>query len=250
MQDQDKEFTPSDAEESAGQGLTAEPVDIFSEQQDKALTGELAEDAEETETAQEEETRARRIFRKFIRWTVGLLVVFGLGFLAAVFSIYTPKVNELERSENDVSNAGITIQDLENQAAALQDQIDGLNGQINTLNQKIDGLENANQTLRDDQNDFNLHIALLKARVEVVSAQVEIFDENPAQARVLLENTDQTLTEIESLLPDDLKDVVAPLKTRLDLAISEIDTDPETAIDDLSILAGDLLEIENALFGE
>ena len=250
MQDQDKELTPTPSEEGADQDMTAEPVEIFSESEAPALDEDPSGSADESEPPQKEETRARRMFRTFIRWTVGLLVVFGLGFLAAVFSIYSTKVEELEQSKSDVSNAGTTIQDLESQVAALQDQIDGLNGQINTLNQKIEDLENQNQALLETHNGFNLHIALLRARVDVVSAQVEIFDENPAQARVLLENTDQTLTEIETLLPDDLKDVVTPLRTRLDLAISEIDTDPETAIDDLGILAGDLLEIENALFGE
>ena len=72
----------------------------------------------------------------------------------------------------------------------------------------------------------------------------------PAQARILLANTDQNLATIQELLPNDLQDVVTPLQTRLELAIGEIDADPETAIDDLGILAGDLLEIENALFGD
>ncbi|MFN2152560.1 MAG: hypothetical protein ACK2T5_13235, partial [Anaerolineales bacterium] len=85
---------------------------------------------------------------------------------------------------------------------------------------------------------------------EVISAQVELYDQNPAQARILLANTDQNLATIQELLPNDLQDVVTPLQTRLELAIGEIDADPETAIDDLGILAGDLLEIENALFGD
>ena len=133
---------------------------------------------------------------------------------------------------------------------SLQDQISGLNGDISTLNQQIADLETQNQDLAAQQDSFNLQIALLNARADVVSAQVELYENNPAQARVLLESASQTLTTIENLLPEELKDVVAPLQNRLELAIGEIEDNPETAIADLSILAGDLLEIENALFDD
>jgi len=250
MQDQEKEFVSPESEENLDNKMKAEPVEIFPETEEMDTT-EASDISSEDETPlPREESRSRRFFRKVIRWTAGLLVIFGLGFLTAVFTIYTPKVDELGQSQNDLSGAGITITDLENQISTLQNQIDELNGQIDTLNQEIDGLEAKNQALQADQDSFNLNIALLKARSEVVSAQVELYAGNLAQARILLQSTDQTLTTIETLLPDDLKDVVTPLRTRLELAISEIDTDPETAIKDLGILAGDLLEIENALFGD
>ncbi|HBX68493.1 MAG TPA: hypothetical protein DEH25_03675 [Chloroflexi bacterium] len=246
MQDQENEIISPESTESPEPNMSAEPVDIFPETEGAEETEETGDDKTDQP---KEETRSRLFFRKVIRWTAGLLLVFGLGFLAAIFSIYNPKVDELGKSQNEIKSASDTISELEGQIAALQDQISRLNGQIDTLNQNITNLEEQNQALVAEQNDFNLHIALLKARADITNAQVEIFDGNPAQAKVLLQSTDQTLTAIESLLPDDLKDVVAPLHTRLNLALGEIENDPETAIDDLSILAGDLLEIENALFG-
>jgi regulator of replication initiation timing len=249
MQDQENDnFSPESSEDPAT-GLKAESLEISPEPEVISDADQVAS-VEADSALPKEESRSRRFFRKVIRWTAGLLVIFGLGFLAAIFTIYTPKVDELDQSKRDLDQAGSTITGLEDQIAALQDQIDGLDGQIDTLNQKITDLETQNQALLAEQAGFNLHIALLKTRADVVSAQVELFDQNPAQARILLANTDQNLATIESLLPDDLKDVVTPLQTRLELAINEIDTDPETAIDDLGILAGDLLEIENALFSE
>jgi hypothetical protein len=197
-----------------------------------------------------EESRTRKAFRKFIRWTVGLLIVFGLGFLAAIFTIYNQKVDELDQSKGDLSTAGSTITELEAQISDQQDQINSLNAQIDTLNQTITDLETQNEELIAEQDGFQLQIALLRARADVVSAQVELYNENPAKARVLLEGVNQTLDNIETLLPEDLKDVVTPLKSRLELAVGGLESDPETAIADLSILAADLLEIENALFGE
>jgi FtsZ-binding cell division protein ZapB len=250
MQDQEKEFISPEADDSPQSNTKAEPVEIFPETEGIAETEGLDSTLEDETPSPKEETRARRFFRKVIRWTAGLLVVFGLGFLAAVFTIYTPKVDELGQSQNEINQAGDTITSLEDQISTLQNQIDELNNQIDNLNQEIEDIEAQKQALKADQDSFNLHIALLKARSDVVSSQVEIYAGNLPQARVLLQNTDQTLNTIETLLPDDLKDVVAPLRTRLELAISEIDTDSETAIKDLGILAGDLLEIENALLGD
>lgn len=211
---------------------------------------ETVDDVDEKSAESKEESRARRIFRNFIRWTVGLLIVFGLGFLAAIFTIYNQKVSELDQSKGDLSSAGTTIKDLEIQISALQIQIDNLNAQIDSLNQTITDLEAQNEELVSEQDGFNLQNALLRGRADVVSAQVELFNENPAKARVMLESVSQTLDTIESLLPEDLKDVVAPLKSRLELAVGGLETDTNTAIADLGILAADLLEIEDALFGE
>jgi hypothetical protein len=199
---------------------------------------------------QKEESHSRKVFRKFIRWTFGLLVVFGLGYLAAIFTIYTPKVDELDQSGKNLNNAQSTIMELESEINTQQNEIDRLGGQINNLEAEKSNLETENQALVDQQIGFQLQIALLKTRSDVISAQVELYQENPAQARLVLDSASQNLTTVESLLPDDLKDVVSPLQNRLELAVGEIEDDPETAIADLAILAGDLLEIENALFNE
>ena len=197
-----------------------------------------------------EESRSRRVFRKIIRWTFGLLIVFGMGFLAAVSTIYTLKVDELDQSHKNLDGAETTIIKLEAEIIAQQEEIDSLNTQINTLEIKISNLEAENLELAEHQTGLYLQIALLETRADVISAQVALYQENPAQARLLLESASQNLTTIKSLLPEDLKDVVSPLQNRLELAVGEIDDDPETAIADLGILAGDLLEIENALFNE
>jgi septal ring factor EnvC (AmiA/AmiB activator) len=199
---------------------------------------------------QKYESRSRIVFRKFIRWTFGLLIVFGLGYLTAIFTIYTPKVDELDQSGKNLDNAQSTILELESEINSQQNEIDRLGAQISNLEGENSNLETENQALVEEQSGFQLQIAMLKTRSDVISAQVELYQENPAQARLLLDSASQNLTMVESLLPDDLKDVVSPLQNRLELALGEIEDDPETAIADLAILAGDLLEIENALFNE
>jgi uncharacterized coiled-coil DUF342 family protein len=199
---------------------------------------------------QKEESHSRTVFRKFIRWTFGLLIVFGVGFLAATFTIYTQKVDELDQSRNNFDRAQTTITELESEINAQHNEIDRLGDQISNLESEVSDLETENQALVEKQTEFHLQITLLKTRSDVISAQVELYQENPAQARLLLESASQNLTTVGSLLPDDLKDVISPLQNRLELALGEIEDDLETAIADLAILAGDLLEIENALFSE
>ena len=225
-----------------------------------SMQSEIEQDQAKIENGeiQKEESHSRTVFRKFIRWTFGLLVIFSLGYLTAIFTIYTPKVDELEKSGKNLENAQSTIADLESEINTQQNEIDRLGVQIqnleteiSNLETEISNLETKNQELNDklveEQSKYYLQITLLKTRSDVISAQVAIYQENPAQARLLLDSARQNLNTVGSLLPDDLKDVVSPLQNRLELAVGEIEDDPETAISDLAILAGDLLKIENAL---
>jgi hypothetical protein len=219
---------------------------------------EQDQSTEENEEILKEESHSRTVFRKFIRWTFGLLIVFGLGFLTAIFTFYSQKVDELDQSGKILDSAQSTITGLESEINAQQNEIDRLGVQIqnleteiSNLETEISNLETKNQELEDqlveEQSKYYLQITLLKTRSDVISAQVAIYQENPAQARLLLDSASQNLTTVGSLLPEDLKDVVSPLQNRLELAMGEIEDDPETAIADLAILAGDLLKIENAL---
>ena len=58
----------------------------------------------------------------------------------------------------------------------------------------------------------------------------------------------ESLLEIESLLPTEYQDAVQPMHERLQIVLDEIGSDSNNAIDDLDILAGDLLELEVVLF--
>ncbi|MFC1996904.1 hypothetical protein ACFLXI_04760, partial [Chloroflexota bacterium] len=123
-------------------------------------TNERAMDSDEAVPAFKEESRSRRVFRKLIRWSVGLLIVFGLGFLTAIYTIYNPKLDEIDQLKTELDGASTTISDLEATISAQQDEIESLNAQISTLNQQITNLENEKQGLTENQNNSFLIIAL------------------------------------------------------------------------------------------
>jgi len=255
---QDHENDPLTPDESDFSLSDSEPIEETSPSKTKigsaANVSEPVSAVYNEENLPKEESRSRKAFRKFIRWTVGLLVVFGVGFLTAVFVIYNPKVDELDQSKNNLDSAGTTISGLEAQIIDQQDEIDRLKLQVDALNLLIDDLEKELQILSETQSktqdDFNLHIALLKTRMDIANAHIEIYEGNIAQARVLLTKAHQGLTTIESLLPEDWKEVVPRLKSRLDLAIEGINDDPESTMDDLIIISGDLLQINIDHFNE
>ena len=241
---QDHEDSPLNPEESDSESTNQSILQETASSPDIHKSDLSVDDQEEGHST--EESHVRQGFRKFIRWTTGLLIVFGLGFLVAIFTIYNPKIDQLDQLQNELISSKTTISELETEISTQQDDINNLNEQINALNLQVETLEKDKQKLTENQDSINLQIALLRARADVIAAQVKLYEENPSQARVLLESASQTMTIIETLLPDDLKDVVAPLKTRLELAIGGIIADPVTAITDLNKIAGDLREIENA----
>jgi cell division protein FtsL len=201
------------------------------------------EEAVSVEAEVEEESKARQIFRRLIRWTAGLLIIFGLGFITAIFTLYRPAV---QGSEVKIQQLNADINSKESKILDLQNQISDLNNQIAELMP----LEKTNNDLLATQVDFQLHVAILDARVDIATALLSLKEDDNAQALVILDKTDQTLDTIGRLLEPAQRDVVASMTQRLELVMSEIDDDPYAAESDLDVLATNLLQLEDALFSD
>lgn len=203
--------------------------------------GEFVEDKPIADKAVE--SNARRFFRRLIRWTTGLLIIFGLGLLTGIFMIYRPAMGE---SENAVRQITADLEAANDKILDLQTQISDLKTQIADL----EPLEDANAELLAAQDDFRLHIAILEVRVDVASARLPLMAAESAQARVILVKTGESLDLIHELLDPDQQDVAVAMTERLNLVLSEIDDDPYAAESDLDVLATKLLELEDALFSD
>lgn len=189
------------------------------------------------------ESKTRRFFRAFIRWTAGTLIVFGLGFLAAIFLLYRPDLQKAKTVQQDLqaelTQAKDQITELQDQAAGLQDQV--------TL---LKSLKETNDELLIVQQDLELHVAILDARLDVTNAMLALSDQDTARALVILDKTDETLDRIRELLPPEQQDSITALKQRLELVLSEIETDPYAAQSDLDVLATNLLQLEDSLISK
>ena len=143
----------------------------------------------EVETPGEPRGRLHRVFRHGIRWTVGVLIIFGLGLLAGIFLLYRPAVQEAENTSLKFSGELATANQ---RIAELENKISNLNNEITSLQP----LREKNQELVADNEQLRLHIAILDARVDVSNAQLALEADDNAQARVMLNQTSQTLSLI------------------------------------------------------
>jgi predicted RNA-binding protein Jag len=189
-----------------------------------------SEEPEETPQAVTPQSRARRVFQQILRWTFGILIIFGLGFLLAVFTLYLPTRQALNNKENSLRQSSQAVQDIQAKLADAKD------------------IANELQVTQNDLNNATLHNAILGARIDVTGAQLAMAEKQPEKAHLVLGKTGETLKSLEKLVDKSQQKIVSDLESRLILATGEIDTNPYAAQSDLDVLATGLLELENAYF--
>jgi hypothetical protein len=192
---------------------------------------------EETEPAPPDESRLRRFVWRTARWVLGLLVVFMLGFLTAIYGLYRPALNERQSVERQLS-------DSQEETASLQSELDAAQGQIDDLQARIEELS----SLETLNQELELHVNILSARSDVISARLALANDDPSRSRAALARTGETLNTLQDLLAADQSDLVTDMQDRLELVLSEIDEDTFAADSDLGVLERSLLELENDYF--
>jgi len=212
------------------------------DQPDEVIPTTPAPDAPIVETPKAE-SKTRRFLRRLIRWTAGVLIVFGLGFLTSVFLLYRPATQEAKMNSETIA---IERTDAEGRVAGLETQIVDLEAQKTSLQPYKD----LNDELVAEQQGLNLHIGLLDARIDVANALLALSEGDPAQVRVILAKTTETLDTINSLLKPDQQEVTSAMKERLELVLAEVDDDPFAAQSDLDVLGTKLLQLQDSLFSE
>ena len=190
--------------------------------------------AAEAEPAPKPESKIRRFFRSMLRWTLGLLIVLGAGFIAAIFLLYRP----------EITASKIQQAELQTQLTAAEAQIADLEAQINGLSP----LANENKTLVANQMEYELRILLIDARLDVSDALLALAENDPPRAQVVLDRTTDKFAAMKALLPATQSGVVTGMEQRLTLILAEIEDDPYAAQSDLDVLANSLLELEDSLF--
>jgi hypothetical protein len=189
------------------------------------------------------ESKTRAFFRRFLRWSAGLLIVFGLGLIAGIYGLYRPALRESDQiktqleSEIEISNRKIQ---------ELDDQIKGMNSRITELQPYLD----ENEKLLNQQNELQLNIAILKTRLDIANAALALSLDDPAQAQLILEKTNDNLDRINLYLQVDQREVIKDLKTRLEWVLDDIGIDNETAQTDLNVIGAKLLQLEDALINK
>jgi hypothetical protein len=189
-----------------------------------------ASETAETTMPVQPPSRIRLFFARLLRWTVGLLIIFGLGFLVAVFTLYIPS--------QQAGKAG------EAKLKETNQKMETLTGQMSDLS----SVDKKYQQTTADLQKSNLHLLILRARIDVANAQLAMAKNEPEKARLSLNGTPDTLKSLEKSVESGQVKIVTDMQARMTLALSEIDSNPYAALSDLDVLATSLMELENVYF--
>jgi hypothetical protein len=195
---------------------------------------------EKTQTAPElKQTglgRGRRIWRTALIWLVVIAAAFLVGLLADHFVRFKPVNEALQQTQSELSKANLTYSDLESRLASVDE--------------RIATLESDNQVLQSDLDATRAHLELLQVLVDVSNARIALFRDDVAGAKAALMNTPQRLEDLGPSITGYDANLAQSLPQRLNLITLGLDRDVETAKIDLDLFIKDLLEVEEAIFGE
>jgi hypothetical protein len=194
--------------------------------------GAVGEPEEELAEPKPDRIEEPRRLRRFLIWTVGLLVLFALGVVAAWFLQIQPM-----REQNRILTADL---------AEAQQSVESLSDEV----ERLRPLEAENQALAEQVAQLESHIFLLDVLVDVSKAQLELADEDPVAAKDALQGTAKRLKQLEERLSGSDADEVRDMSERLALALREVEADDFAARRDLEILANNLIALEQSIFGE
>lgn len=180
------------------------------------------------------ESRLAKFGRTVMKW----MIVIGASFLAGVLVVYIaffrPAMNRLN---NDIERWSTESQSMVTEIADLQ-------GRIETL----EPMGEENEQLMQEIERLNLRVMILSVINDVTNASLALERENTAEARVSLNNTAENLREIREQLDPTMQQVVEDMETRLENTLEIMERDPDAAKSDFSILAANLIKLENDLF--
>lgn len=175
------------------------------------------------------ESRLRRFVRQLVRWTLGVLILLGIGFVAALLLLYMPLRRQADSRAAELSAAQTRIESLEAQLAEK--------AQLEKLYQKT--LEQVKSA--DFQNN------VLRLEMEIASARIYIYESKLELARTALQNAQAILKALQTSASSAQRTALGEMETRLTLALNGLEKDTYAAQSDLDVLARSLSEFSASL---
>jgi len=177
------------------------------------------------------EKRTLSIWRRMFRFLLVMLIIFGLGALVVIFTLYIPLREQLTSAET-------RIEELSDQSAS----------EINSAKEEIDRLSSIEDKFGDTQAELDellIQNLILKIRLDLISAKLALVSDEPQQASQALSETGGRITDLKKLAGVQQQKNVENLETRLELVLSEIDEETFAAISDLEVMLDIVEELES-----
>ncbi|GAB4472973.1 MAG: hypothetical protein Kow0088_07910 [Anaerolineales bacterium] len=179
--------------------------------------------------APKKEGRLRRFLRQLVRWTLGILILVGIGFVAAILVFYMPLRRENAIQATELSKTQARITELEGQLAE----------KAQLEKQYQDALERLK--MADFQNN------VLNLQVEIASARVYLYENKQELAATALKNAQSILKALQTAASPAQRPALNEMEARLNLAIAGIEKDIYAAQSDLDVLARSLSDFSASL---
>jgi hypothetical protein len=170
-------------------------------------------------------------FRKALRWTTGLIFVFGLGVVTAWFVRVQPQDLQIDDLNDRIQAAEATAEELESQVSTLLP------------------LAVENESILAELSETQLHVDVMRVLVDVTSAEIALMKDDLVTAKASLTGTETRLELIHANLEGEEQQAIEGIQTRLTLVLEGIEEDTETALGDLDVLTNNLIALERSLFG-
>lgn len=167
------------------------------------------------------------IWRRIFRFFLVMLIVFGLGAVTVIFTLYIPQRQRLQSAQS-------RIEDLSSQN---QSDLQAANEEIDRLT----SIENQFDASRSQLTEMELQNLVLKIKLDVITAKLALVSDDPVQAGAVLSETTSRISDLEDLLGSQETKNIDNLKARLELVLKEIEDDTFAAISDLEVML-DILE--------
>jgi hypothetical protein len=176
-------------------------------------------------------SRIGTFFRKALRWTTGLIFIFGLGVITAWLVRVLPQDVQIEDLNNRLNAAETSVGELESQISSLMP------------------LAVENESILMELSETQKHVDVMSILVDVTSAELALLKEDLVTAKASLSGTDTRLALLQDDLEGEELQTIEGIRTRLTLVLEELDEDVETAMNDLGVLTNNLIALERSLFG-
>ncbi|MFN3308120.1 MAG: hypothetical protein ACK44E_02845 [Anaerolineales bacterium] len=200
-----------------------------SELAEAALPGEEAIAPSPPAPIPQTESRFRRFLRQLVRWTLGILILLGIGFVAALLLLYMPMRREAAAIAAELSATRTRLEEAEKDLAAK--------AQMEKLYQ--DAVE------RLKRADFENN--LLHLQMEIASARIYLYEDKKGLAATALQNARSILKALQITASPAQRTALNEMEVRLNLAISGLEKDTYAAQSDLDVLARSLSDFSASL---
>lgn len=168
---------------------------------------------------EKEPSRFESAANRVVRWLIVGLLLFVIGFVIIWLTYVGPRAAEI---------------------SALQTELSAAQTQIATL-----------EIALEEMQAVELHRQILDILVDVNAARFEMASGRPDSAEAALATTDNRFRQLRLELGTDYYTVIDNLQQRLRLALTGIDEGDEfAALNDLGVLANNLLNLERGLFSQ